>query len=180
MAKEANNGKRTAGKPTLRQDPLVDRLRSDPSQPPAIAWQGFLGRSEKEGYWRLYLSRALTDYLEIAESDIVLQESLATERDPDAGSRIWIKETAVITRGPVQARALVPGSLSPDRWRCIQPRTGLAGPLMVASLLPWAMAAHGWIAFCSALEQQLFRADRQDMHCGNVISLRRCDYKVLL
>jgi hypothetical protein len=84
----------------LKQDPLVDRLRRDPSEPPAIERRGFLGRSEKEGFWRLYLTKALARYVEIAESDIVYQKSLATTDDPDAGSCIWIKETAILIFGP--------------------------------------------------------------------------------
>ena len=181
MAKRSKTAEGTSGKPSLRQDPLVDKLRSDPSQPPAIGCRGYLGRSEKAGHWRLYLTRALTDYLEIAESDIVHQESLATERDRDAGSRIWIKETAMLTRGPasrVQARALVPGPVSPGS------RMVLAGRLMLAPLLPWAVAASCWVAFFSAFEKELFGQvlaidTAQDMHGGNVISLRRGDYEVV-
>src|SRR5262245_16689131 len=113
MAKRARNGEPERDKRGLQQDPLVERLRSDPSQPPAVEYQGFLGHSEKEGYWRLYLTRALDDYLEIAENDIVDQKP-RSDRDPDAGSCIWIKAAAIVTRGPVHrvpAQALACSSL---------------------------------------------------------------------
>jgi hypothetical protein len=185
---KANNGKRTNGK-RKRQHPLVDKLRPEPSDPPVIEWRGYLGRSDKDNYWRLYLTRALTDYLEIADEDIVLQED--NEKDPEAPSRIWIKETAIVTRGPpsrVPARALVCAPLPPRQWRYGRPRIGLTGRLIMVPLLPWAIAAHCWSAMFGELEQELFgddlatdmACDGQNMRCGNVISLRHCDYEVLL
>jgi hypothetical protein len=185
MAEKSKTGEGTSGKPSLRQDPLVDKLRSDPTQPPVIGCRGYLGRSEKPDCWRLYLTRALTDYFEIAETDIVHQESLATERDPDAGSRIWIKETATLTRvsaNRVPARALVTDSLSAGFG------IGPLGRLMLAPLLPWATAAGCWIALFSAFEKELLGQglavttlrDAQDIQGGNVISLRRCDYEILV
>jgi hypothetical protein len=181
MAHQSNAEKETSGTSGLRQDPLVDKLRSDPTQPPVIGCRGYLGRSEKAGCWRLYLTRALTDYLEVAETDIVHQESLATAHDPDAGSRIWIKETATLTRvsaDRVQARALVTDSSSAGFG------IGPVGRLMAAPLLPWAVAAGCWIAFFNAFEQELFgqrlAINRQGMQGGNVISLRRCDYEILV
>jgi hypothetical protein len=86
-----------AKKPDLTQDSLVEKLRPDPSQPPSIERRGFLGRSDRPDYCRLYLTRALTDYLEIANADIVHRE---VDKDPDAGSRIWIKPTAMVAFGP--------------------------------------------------------------------------------
>ena len=96
-----------ARKQVLKQDLLVDKLRPDPSQSPSIERRGFLGKSDKEGYWRLYLTRGLTDYVEIADTDVVHQASLATRDDPDAGSRIWIKAViawnAVTASGPARS-----------------------------------------------------------------------------
>jgi hypothetical protein len=148
-----------ATKPHLKQDPLVDKLRPDPSQPPSIERRGFLGRSDKAGYWRLYLTRALTDYVEIAEDDIVHQESLSTANNPDAGSRVWIKETAILMFGPptqVSARNL-DGAISCSSledswgslpgWRIIEPSVDLETLLMLP-VLPWAIAAR---FFCVSL-----------------------------
>ena len=138
-----------ATKPKLKQDPLVDKLRPKPSQPPSIERRGFLGESDKEGHWRLYLTGALTDYVEIAETDIVHYEPLATADDPDAGSRIWIKETAILTLGPpgrVQA-----GNLE---WRVMEPGVDWATLLMVP-ILPWAIAARLWCEAFTMLERRL-------------------------
>jgi hypothetical protein len=83
--------------PDLTPDDLVQNLRPDPNQPPSIERQGFLGESDRPNYCRLYLTRALTDYLEIANADIVYREK---GKDADAGSRIWIKPTAMVREGP--------------------------------------------------------------------------------
>jgi hypothetical protein len=187
MAKRTRNGEPERDKRGLQQDPLVDRLRHDPSQPPAVEYQGFLGHSEKEGYWRLYLTRALDDYLEIADSDIVDRKP-RSDRDPEAGSCIWIKATAIITRGPVYrvpVQALACAPLPPLHPRCLSADFVLAGRLAMVPLLPWAMAAHCWSAFFGALERDFLGAGRaaqlssHDIRCGNIINLPRCDYKIL-
>jgi hypothetical protein len=185
MVQESRNAKRTNHK-GKRQHPLVDKLRPEPSDPPVIACSGYLGKSEKEDCWRLYLTRALTDYLEIADEDIVLQED--NEKDPDGPSRIWIKEDAMVTRGPpsrVPAKALVCAPLPPAHWRYGRPRIGLGGRLILAPLLPWAIAAHCWNTFFGALEDEVFgdscytARDAADLRRGNVINLHSCDYRVL-
>jgi hypothetical protein len=180
-----------ARKRVLKQDPLVDKLRPDPSQPPSIERRGFLGRSDKEGHWRLYLTRGLTNYVEIAETDVVHHESLATADDPDAGSRVWIKDTAILTLGPprqVQAEnldgAISCGSLG--EWRVMEPGVDLATLLMVP-ILPWAIAARFWCAAFTMLERRLIgsqspmRVTSDSYLCGRadkVILLSPHDYKV--
>jgi len=87
-----------AAQPDLKQDSLVEKLRPDPNEPPSIERRGFLGKSDRPNYSRLYLSRALTEYLEIANADIVHRE--VDKNDPDAGSCVWIKQTATVRLGP--------------------------------------------------------------------------------
>jgi hypothetical protein len=50
--------------PRPRQDPHVERLRPDPSQPPqrVIVLQGLLGHSDRPGYQRLYFTPELDYY----------------------------------------------------------------------------------------------------------------------
>jgi len=174
--KRTNNGK--------RQHPLVDKLRPKPSDPPVIACRGYLGRSEREDHWRIYLTSALTDYFEIADEDIVLQED--NEKDPEAPSRIWIKEDARITRGPpreVSARDLLCAPL--PRVQYGRPRIGLAGRLVLAPLLPLAIAANCWSALFDEIEDELFGegcyipSGADVVRRGNILNLRRSDYWVL-
>jgi hypothetical protein len=57
----------------LGEDPeLVDRLVPDPANPDVRRLRGFLiGKSNREGYLRLYVNTDLTHYLEFPESDTV-------------------------------------------------------------------------------------------------------------
>jgi len=79
----------------LKQDPLVEKLKSDPSQDPNVRlFTGYLGRSTQVGYWRLYLTPQLDEYLEINEEDISHNQSLATEQSPMGGTMLWIRRGA--------------------------------------------------------------------------------------
>ncbi|HUI94367.1 MAG TPA: hypothetical protein VLX44_01315 [Xanthobacteraceae bacterium] len=142
--------------PDLKQDSLVEKLRPDPNQPPSIERRGFLGKSDRSEYSRLYLTRALTEYLEIANADIVHRE---VDKDPDAGSRIWIKQTAVVRFGPpkeVTAADLHAQSATAENpvacsYSCGGRSMMMAGfdPMMLFFMGPyiwWAMAAQ----FCGA------------------------------
>ena len=69
---------------------------------------GFLGKSARAGYWRLYLTQKLNDYIEFHEDDVVHSQSLATERNPLGGTVIWVKRDAKLLRTrttTVQAQA---------------------------------------------------------------------------
>ena len=53
--------------PTERQDPLVERLRPDPTRPAVrvLTFDGLAGRSDRPGYRRLYLSSSVDRYIEV-------------------------------------------------------------------------------------------------------------------
>ena len=79
----------------LVQDEVIARLVPDPVAPPdVIALVGFLGKSPRPRFWRLYQTLDLKDYLEIAEGDIVHSESLETKLQPLGGTVIWVKSGA--------------------------------------------------------------------------------------
>ena len=86
-------------KVALVPDPLVESLMPDPSQPPppTVALAGLLGRSAKEGHWRLYFSSALKRYAEFKEEDVLGSVKIPKERSPFAGleaTRVWLKREA--------------------------------------------------------------------------------------
>jgi hypothetical protein len=58
------NEDQSRGPEELSQDPYVERLRPDPSQPPEAVriLEGLLGDSDREGYRRLYFNRELDYY----------------------------------------------------------------------------------------------------------------------
>ena len=96
----------------FEQDPHVDQLRPEPSAPPAdvVILEGLAGKSDREGWGRLYFNRTLTYYAEFRREDIVFTEAIPPEQGPMVGlkaTRVGIKKDAVIeytrtTRAAVQ------------------------------------------------------------------------------
>ena len=66
----------------LAQDPLVEKLVSDPSQhEPTIQLRGWLGKGTVEGVWRIYLTPQLNEYVEVAENDILHTQGAQSRSD---------------------------------------------------------------------------------------------------
>ena len=56
----------------LKQDSLVEKSVPNPTQVPNVrVLRGFLGQASRPGYWRLYLTPQLNEYVELSENDIV-------------------------------------------------------------------------------------------------------------
>jgi hypothetical protein len=105
-------------------DPIVEALIPDPSAGPpnATVLHGYLGRSATEGYWRLYTSETLDEYVELPEAEI-----LHTRRLPDdGGTLLWVPATlelryvqtargvqAAFLGGPISAAGLPPAAATP-------------------------------------------------------------------
>ncbi len=94
------NEKKRGGRPNLKQDVLVERLRPNPAEPfDAQILTGFLGRSVRDGYWRVYLSSRLDDYVEVAADDI-LESAPAAADEPMAGTIVWVRRDTVDRGSP--------------------------------------------------------------------------------
>ncbi len=96
----------TQSNPGLQQDPLVDRLAPDPGQVPAdlIRLAGFLGKSTKPGHWRLYLNPELSEYVEVAEADIVHSQANSGDPNAMAGTSLWVRRGASLQHTRVESR----------------------------------------------------------------------------
>lgn len=95
-------------KEELRQDPFVERLRRDPSQPaqPVRVLEGLLGDSDRAGYRRLYFSRELDSYAEFRSEDQVYREPIPADQDPFRGldaSRVSIRRDAPVWYTQIRA-----------------------------------------------------------------------------
>ncbi len=80
----------------IKEDPLVAALLPDPGKLPvnAAVLRGFVGKSLKEGSWRLYLDAELTEYVEIPEAEILYAREL-----PDGGgTAVWVPGTLRLDR----------------------------------------------------------------------------------
>jgi hypothetical protein len=92
----------------LSQDPFVEKVRPDPSEPPIPirVFEGLLGKSDREGYWRLYFSRELDNYAEFRQDDVVFSEPIPPDEPPFLGldaTRIGIRRDATIEYTRVRA-----------------------------------------------------------------------------
>jgi hypothetical protein len=95
------NGQERGGPEDLGQDPFVERLRPDPSQPPerVRVLEGLLGDSDREGYKRLYFNRELDYYAEFRTEDVLFSEPIPSEQPPFLGqqaTRVGIRREATI------------------------------------------------------------------------------------
>src|SRR5215208_13214 len=85
----------------LGQDPFVERLRPDPSEPPEAVriLQGVLGDSDREGYKRLSFTRQLDHYAEFRTEDVLFSESVPPVQPSFLGQqarRVGIRRDAPI------------------------------------------------------------------------------------
>jgi hypothetical protein len=94
------------------QDPIVERRRPDPAQPPepTVSMLGFLGDSDRPGFRRLYFTRDLDYYAEFRVDDVVDLEAIPAEQPPfpgDEATRLTLRREATVeytrvrTAGPV-------------------------------------------------------------------------------
>jgi hypothetical protein len=95
----------------LSEDPIVGRLVPDPSQPPPamVALEGLLGRSIREGYWRLYFSSGLERYAEFKEEDVLHSEKIPQEQLPFAGlqaTRVRLRHDAEVEYSRTESRRM--------------------------------------------------------------------------
>jgi len=83
------------------QDPLVGRLRPDPSQPPepTRTLQGLLGDSDRSGFRRVYFTADLDWYAEFRVEDVVFVADIPPEQAPFLGeqaTRVTLRRDGVI------------------------------------------------------------------------------------
>jgi hypothetical protein len=74
-------------------DEIVDRIVEDPGNPEVRRLTGFLlGKSDREGYWRLYLTVDLNHYLEFRKEDTLHAQQFRQGR-----TVVWLKPEARVT-----------------------------------------------------------------------------------
>jgi hypothetical protein len=83
------------------QDPIVQRLRPDPTQPPeaALTMSGFLGDSDRPGFRRLYFTHDLTFYAEFRGEDVLHMAPIPPEDPPFRGeeaTRVALRRDATV------------------------------------------------------------------------------------
>ena len=88
--------------PEQKPDDLVAELVPDPTTlPDVVVLRGYLGKSTLPGFSRLYVNLNLTEYVEVADADVVATRSLAANQNPLGGAVLWIKRNATLLRARV-------------------------------------------------------------------------------
>jgi hypothetical protein len=76
--------------PDIETSELADRLVPDAGQPQVRVFRGFiLGRSQREGYLRLYTNTGMRNYLEFQRRDVVHAQQLPSNR-----TLVWVRPEA--------------------------------------------------------------------------------------
>ena len=97
----------TGAKPALQQHELVNKLAPEPSQlQPLTVLSGFPGRSPQTGYWRLYLTPTLDEYVEIPEGDIVHSQAPEPGQSATAATMIWVRSEAPLQYTRTTSRSI--------------------------------------------------------------------------
>jgi hypothetical protein len=85
-----------------KPDDLAAKLVPDPTKlPDVVVLRGYLGKSTRAGYSRLYVTVSFNEYVEVADEDVLAKRSLAADEDPLGGTVLWVKRDATLLRATV-------------------------------------------------------------------------------
>jgi hypothetical protein len=88
--------------PEQKPDDLAAALVPDPTKlPDVVVLTGYLGKSTRAGFSRLYVDLSFGEYVEVADEDAVASRSLAANQNPLGGTVLWIKRNATVLRAKV-------------------------------------------------------------------------------
>lgn len=140
----------------------MTRLAPDPGAASGLlVLTGFLGRSVRSGYWRLYVSAALDNYFEFPESDVVHWES-AEPAQSSAPNVVWLTSGAnvrlVSTRSVELQAEFLSGELE-QQFRMSAAASGMAGLSLSGALRRIAPTQSGRTSWCDIITCSLFPND---------------------
>lgn len=95
---------------SLTEHPLVQKLAQAGGgnvPEPSVVLYGYLGHGTEEGTWRVYLSPAFDDYVEVGEDAILAIEELPA----NAGNRLWVRRGTELVRRHTVSRKVRAGFL---------------------------------------------------------------------
>jgi hypothetical protein len=99
----------------LGQDKLVEHLVTDPSQVPDIKMlSGFIGKSGRDGWLRLYLTPELNEYVEISQEEIIHHRRLDTSETSLGGTVVWVRRGTNLVHTRTVSREVQAGFLQGD------------------------------------------------------------------
>jgi hypothetical protein len=123
-------------------DALPEDVVSDPAEVPKVrALAGYLGKSNRSGYLRLYITPELFEYLEFREEDVVRTCPFPPEKAPVGGTMVWVRGDATLLHTRTQSFQAQASFLEGDISAQFLSGMGTAGigvgaPGVIASTLP--------------------------------------------
>lgn len=121
--------KQSSKNPKLEPDELIKRLMPDASQVPDVRLLvGFLGKSTREGYWRLYLTLTLNEYVEFDEDDVVFSHPLEDDENRLGGTLVWVRRDANLQHTRTVSREAQADFLQGAISSSVSRRRGRFGP----------------------------------------------------
>jgi hypothetical protein len=129
----------------LQQDAVVEKLVPEPASPPNLkVLIGLLGRSPREGYWRIYVSAYLSEYFEFRSEDVCHHQRLEPDQSVLGGTIVWVKDTAEIARGSSIAADTAQEFLQGEIARAMFSAARAPGAVLGGSR-PWLAAVNTWV-----------------------------------
>jgi hypothetical protein len=88
--------------PEQKPDDLAAELVPDPTKlPDLVVLRGYLGKSTRAGFSRLYVDLSFSEFVEVADEDVLAKRFLAANQDPLGGTVLWVKRSATLLRATV-------------------------------------------------------------------------------
>jgi hypothetical protein len=126
----------------LEEDAIVSRVvPEDREASEAVLLTGFLGRSRRDGWWRLYRAPDLSEYVEFRQEDVVHTEKTSSDLLPAKGTLVWLKADAVLNRQDARSRSTAADFLSGDivNTQVIGAAGSLIGPSGGGTEITWTI-----------------------------------------
>jgi hypothetical protein len=88
--------------PEQKPDDLAAELVPDPTKlPDLVVLRGYAGKSTRAGFSRLYVDLSFSEFVEVADEDVLAKRSLAANQGPLGGTVLWVKRNATLLRATV-------------------------------------------------------------------------------
>ena len=90
--------------PEQKPDDLAAELVPDPTKlPELVILRGYVGKSTRAGFSRLYVDLSFSEFVEVADEDVLARRSLVANQDPLGGTMLWVKRSATLLRARVSS-----------------------------------------------------------------------------